>query len=867
MIENKLSTNLNDFKIKFSRTIILFIISFFCINSIYSQKLSEAQIKSVYVYKFFSYVEWSAVLDIKQYVIGFMGNEPEMFDELTNMTKTQNVKGIPIKLIKISETENNQNINVLYIAKTDIQNIKNIIQLYNNKNTLLITNQCEDRTLVMINFVVKDKDKVQFEINKPNILFAKLSLSPNILLKGGTELDVAELYHKMEAELQNIKQTYNEQQDILKDLNKKIEIQNQLITNREAQLSEIQLKYFTITDSLKYKSQELLLRKHEILTKDQELNLKKTELLNQEQQFNLLLNNIEQYNQHITNQKLEIITQNNEINRKEQKLDSQNLILKNQIKQINKHKKIEEEQVKTIKNQNYVTLLIIMILIFVLVILIQYFKTVKKQKVTNKLISDKNYKLEKATEELNIAKLTAETANIAKTNFLSNMSHELRTPLNAILGYSQMLQREKNLTEKQIKNLSTVYSSGNHLLSLINDILDLGKIEAGRLELLPKSFNLNNLLRNVFEISQVKAEEKELFFKFEILSEIPNYVSGDEKRIKQILLNLLSNGIKYTHIGGVIYKAGYSDITTKTFRIEVEDTGEGIEQSKLEQIFESFTQVSNRRNYIEGTGLGLPITKQLVELMNGKISVKSQPDVGSVFVVEFPLEIISENLIDFSKIDSIITGYEGVAKSILIIDDNPANFSMTAELLERVGFEIYTAQSGREAIERLNEFVPDLILLDFVMPDLDGLDTINIIKESAVWNEVKIIGISATITGQIRQTEFIEKCHDFVQKPIELDVFFRSITKILNINWKYEKSNEINSRETIVKFKSISIFPTEDILNNIIENAKMGAFAKIENIIQTLKENEDYSGFCEKILYFTNNFDDDGIIQFINHKK
>ncbi len=230
MIENKLSTNLNDFKIKFSRTIILFIISFFCINSIYSQKLSEAQIKSVYVYKFFSYVEWSAVLDIKQYVIGFMGNEPEMFDELTNMTKTQNVKGIPIKLIKISETENNQNINVLYIAKTDIQNIKNIIQLYNNKNTLLITNQCEDRTLVMINFVVKDKDKVQFEINKPNILFAKLSLSPNILLKGGTELDVAELYHKMEAELQNIKQTYNEQQDILKDLNKKIEIQNQLIT-------------------------------------------------------------------------------------------------------------------------------------------------------------------------------------------------------------------------------------------------------------------------------------------------------------------------------------------------------------------------------------------------------------------------------------------------------------------------------------------------------------------------------------------------------------------------------------------------------------------------------------------------------------
>src|ERR1035437_1357640 len=366
-------------------------------NSVSAQQLSEAQIKSVYVYHFFSYVEWEHESDIDQFVIGFLGDEPGMFNELKNMAATKMVKNKPIKLIKITPSDNTQKMQMLYVCASENYNIRNIARLFSRKNILLITNQCDDKILIMINFVLSEKDKVQFQINKPSIMQEKIKLSPNVLLKGGTEVDIAELYYKMEGEVLNSKNTILQQQNALNELNKKLENQNKKIAERENQLINIQTKYNSISDS-----SILLSRKFE--TKKRELNSKEAGMA-------LLLKNIDGFTVHLNQQKQKIQSANLEIKRKEIKILKQDKIMEEQSRQINLHQKKEVQKDKTIKNQYYINLVVLIILIFVVIILFQYFRSLKKEKKTNRLINEQNNQLIQTAGELKLAKEAAEAAN------------------------------------------------------------------------------------------------------------------------------------------------------------------------------------------------------------------------------------------------------------------------------------------------------------------------------------------------------------------------------------------------------------------------------------------------------------------------
>lgn len=478
-----------------------------------------------------------------------------------------------------------------------------------------------------------------------------------------------------------------------------------------------------------------------------------------------------------------------------------------------------------------------------------------------------NMYLESATAKANKMAEKAETANKSKSAFLANMSHEIRTPLNAIIGFSQLLNRDKHLTKSQKEYSNSIIRAGEHLLNLINDILELSKVEAGRVVLNPSNVDLYTLFEDIQMIFKERAQAKHLQFIYEIADNIPRFVFVDESKLRQIFVNLIGNAIKFTEEGGIAVRSRIDMIDKDTNRliVEIQDSGPGISSYEIDKLFRHFEQTSAGISKGSGTGLGLALSRELATLMGGNISVSSEPGKGSVFIFDVVIKNGNAEAVNTNITKSVV----GIVQPkepyrILVVDDKEENLRVAVNLLKIVGFETMEAIDGKDAIEKFGKWKPHLILMDMRMPGMDGYEATRMIKETKKGKETPIVALTASAFEDERRKIELLGMQGYIRKPFRENELFSTLGKMLDIEYIYDDAapkpedkydNKELISDDIAKLPKSLVIQMNDAL----------AVADLDLLVDLIESiDKDKNEIAQKLLRLAENYEYENLQQLLS---
>ncbi|MBN7796641.1 YfiR/HmsC family protein [Parahaliea mediterranea] len=702
----------------------------------------------------FDNITWPDEASIDQFILGVFGYDQLLLDALKKQRGNLVVRGKPVMVEVYDSLERARAAHILVLPPSRVRDLADIGQALRDSHTLIVSDGASDRAHIMVNFTLSSKNRLGFEINAGNITRAGMTPSRELLLFGGSKLDIAQIYEQSEAQLAEARAMAAEQRLELEKQRRLLAEQEETILRQRAEVAANQRKLASLEGQLGGVQQRLTDSQERLDDNAAELEKKEVILAEKEAYIDSYSQRIEQ-----NLKRLEDLQQ--EIGDKEREIAEQNTVLTSQL--------------GIIKNQRFILIAIGAILLLVLILIALILRAYRgKHRLA--------LQLEGKTLELGVANEKLVQLTEAKSRFLSTMSHEIRTPMNGVVGMAELLDGT-DLTGQQREYVSIILKSADTLLGLINDILDLSKIEVGRLELESIPFSPGEVIADTLQTLALRATEKDLELTFHVPPDIPDWVLGDPLRLRQVMVNLVGNAIKFTEAGEIDVDLQLVSAAEQGIRIrfEVHDTGIGITEAQQEKIFQAFDQAdaSTTRRF-GGTGLGLAISAQLVQLMGGQLSVRSEVDRGSTFYFDADFGVSDE------AGPAAVQPEELRGLHVLVVDDNRTNRRILEELLTNWGMSpcvVEGAEAALAALERAEQDAPPFAaaLLDVMMPDVDGFELAARIRQRPDWQALRILMLTSagTAIGEARRREL--DISRVLMKPVKHSDLLAALTDALGV--------------------------------------------------------------------------------------